>query len=72
VQSFVDLLTSRMDIPLATWDERLSSVAADRMMAEAGVKRDKRKSRRDSLAAAFILQGYLDRKRNDSPGRDLG
>ena len=72
VQSFVDLLTSRMDIPLATWDERLSSVAADRMMAEAGVKRDKRKSRRDSLAAAFILQGYLDRQKNDSPGRDLG
>lgn len=62
VQSFVELLTGCTRLPVDTWDERLSTVAAERMLAEAGVKRDKRKERRDSLAAAFILQGYLDRE----------
>jgi putative Holliday junction resolvase len=61
VQSFVDLLKRRTDIPVVTWDERLSTVAAERTMLEVGMKRDKRKKRRDSLAAAIILQGYLDR-----------
>jgi len=61
VQSFVDLLKERTDIPVVTWDERLSTVAAERTMLEVGMKRDKRKKRRDSLAAAIILQGYLDR-----------
>ena len=64
VQSFVDLLKERTDIPVVTWDERLSTVAAERTMLEVGMKRDKRKKRRDSLAAAFILQGYLDWERN--------
>ena len=61
VQSFVDLLKERTDIPVVTWDERLSTVAAERTMLETGMKRDKRKKHRDSLAAAIILQGYLDR-----------
>jgi len=61
VQSFVDLLKERIDIPVVTWDERLSTVAAERTLLETGMKRDKRKKHRDSLAAAFILQGYLDR-----------
>jgi putative Holliday junction resolvase len=61
VQSFVDLLKRRTDIPVVTWDERLSTVAAERTLLEVGMKRDKRKKRRDSLAAAIILQGYLDR-----------
>jgi len=62
VQDFVELLTGCTELPVVTWDERLSTVAAERMLTEAGVKRDKRKERRDSLAAAFILQGYLDRE----------
>jgi putative Holliday junction resolvase len=70
VQSFVDLLEESIDIPVVTWDERLSTVAADRTMLEMGMKRDKRKKHRDSLAAAFILQGYLDREKNRSPGQD--
>jgi len=65
VQSFVDLLKGHTRLPVVTWDERLSTVAADRMMMEAGVKRDKKKKQRDSLAAAFILQGYLDRQRSE-------
>ena len=70
VQSFVDLLKERTDIPVVTWDERLSTVAAERTMLEVGMKRDKRKKRRDSLAAAIILQGYLDREKSRSSGQD--
>lgn len=69
VQFFVDLLKKRTDIPVVTWDERLSTVAAERVMLETGMKRDKRKKHRDSLAAAFILQGYLDRQKSRSPGQ---
>ena len=64
VQSFVESLKRQTQLPIDTWDERLSTVAAERMMIEAGTKRDKRKKHRDSLAAAFILQGYLDREGN--------
>jgi len=63
VQSFIDTLKGQTKLPIVTWDERLSTVAAERTMLEVGMKRDKRKKRRDSLAAAFILQGYLDRKK---------
>jgi len=70
VQSFVDLLKRRTDIPVVTWDERLSTVAAERTMLEVGMKRDKRKKRRDSLAAAIILQGYLDRERSRVSGQN--
>jgi len=70
VQTFVESLAGRTELPVVTWDERLSTVAAERMMIEAGVKREKRKKRLDSVAAAFILQGYLDRERSDIPGRD--
>jgi putative Holliday junction resolvase len=49
---------SRVDIQL--WDERLSTIAAERLMIEAGTKRNKRKSHLDAMAAAFILQGFLD------------
>lgn len=67
VQSFIESLKERTEIPVETWDERLSTVAAERMLVEAGVKRDKRKKRIDSIAAAFILQGYLDRERSKNP-----
>ena len=64
VQSFIDLLKGYTKLPVDTWDERLSTVAAERTMLEVGMKRDKRKKRRDSVAAAFILQGYLDREKS--------
>ncbi|MBM3156817.1 MAG: Holliday junction resolvase RuvX [Chloroflexi bacterium] len=60
VQAFVELLKAHTELPIVTWDERLSTVAAERALLEAGTKRDKRKKHRDAVAAAFILQGYLD------------
>ena len=42
------------------WDERLTTVSADRVMMEAGIRRENRKEYVDAIAASFILQGYLD------------
>lgn len=66
VQSFAESLKSCTDLPVVDWDERLSTLHAERVMVEAGVKRGKRKGRIDSVAAAIILQGYLDRQRNEA------
>ncbi len=63
VEKFVKLLEGLTDVPVTRWDERFSTVAANRMMAESGVKKRKKKEKRDSLAAAFILQGFLDREK---------
>jgi putative Holliday junction resolvase len=52
---------TELDIQL--WDERLSTKAAEKLMLEAGTKRNKRKQQRDAVAAAFILQGFLDSRR---------
>ena len=60
---FKDKLERRTGLPVVLWDERLTTVAADRTMIEAGIRRENRKKYVDKLAAAFILQGYLDRKR---------
>lgn len=60
VQAFIELLKSHTELPIITWDERLSTVAAEKTLLETGTKRDKRKRHRDAVAAAFILQGYLD------------
>jgi putative Holliday junction resolvase len=70
VQAFVELLEKRTETPIVTWDERLSTVAAERMLVEVGMKRDKRKKHRDSLAAAFVLQGYLDHEKSQGLGQD--
>ena len=64
VKSFADALAERVGLPVLTWDERLSTVAAGRVLADAGVKRGKRKKRIDSVAASLVLQGYLDRERS--------
>ena len=63
VQDFLQQLSQCLEIPVETWDERLSTVAVGRMMTEAGVKKGKRKGQLDAAAAAFILQGYLDKLR---------
>ena len=47
-------------IQIQLWDERLSTKAAEKLMVEAGTKKNKRKQQRDAIAAAFILQGFLD------------
>ena len=62
---FVERLKSKINIPVATWDERLSTVAVTRVLLEGNVKRNKRKEVVDKMAAVYILQGYLDRKRRN-------
>jgi putative Holliday junction resolvase len=60
-RAFARNLGNRTDLPMAFWDERLSTVAAERSLIEQDVSRAKRADRIDSAAAAFILQGALDR-----------
>ena len=68
VQAFIELFKSYTELPIVTWDERFSTVAAERTLLEAGTRRDKRKKHRDAVAAAFILQGYLDSEKSHSSG----
>jgi putative Holliday junction resolvase len=60
VQEFVAVLKEAIAIPIKTWDERLTSAQANRMLIQADVRRDKRKQRVDAAAAAILLQSYLD------------
>lgn len=57
---FKEKLERRTGLPVHLWDERLTTVAADKAMIEAGLRREERKVHVDKLAAIFILQGYLD------------
>ncbi|WP_338451528.1 Holliday junction resolvase RuvX [Niallia oryzisoli] len=59
-QFYADELNKRFGIPVILWDERLTTVAAERVLLEADVSRKKRKKVIDKMAAAMILQGYLD------------
>lgn len=60
-RAFVRNMQRLTDLPFVFWDERLSTVAAERALIEMDVSRKKRGERIDSAAAAFILQGALDR-----------
>jgi putative Holliday junction resolvase len=60
-RAFVRNMIVKTDIPFTFWDERLSTVAAERVLIEMDVSRKKREDRIDSAAASFILQGALDR-----------
>ncbi len=62
VTAFSKKLEQAVKVPLVFWDERLSSVAANRVLLQADVSRSKRKKHVDKLAAAIILQGFLDSK----------
>jgi len=61
--AFKDMLERRTGLTVTMWDERLTSVAAERAMIEAGVRREKRSNYVDQIAAVFILQGFLDLKK---------
>ncbi|MDQ6599759.1 Holliday junction resolvase RuvX [Bacillus salipaludis] len=61
-QNFAAELERRFDVPTVLWDERLSTMAAERVLLEADVSRKKRKKVIDKMAAVMILQGYLDSK----------
>ncbi len=60
VMEFVEQVKNRMHLPVDTWDERLSSTEAKRRLLEAPLSRKKRKQVVDKVAAAILLQGYLD------------
>ena len=60
VLAFSGALAEHVDIPVDTWDERLSTVTAERLLIDTGMKRKKRKRKLDAMAAAIILQAYLD------------
>lgn len=57
---FKEMLERRAGLPVVMWDERLTTVEADRTMMETGIRRENRKEYVDMIAAVFILQGYLD------------
>ena len=59
-EEFKEKLERRTGLPVVLWDERLTTVAADKLMMEAGIRRENRKDYVDQIAASFILQGYLD------------
>lgn len=63
-RAFVRNLMPLTELPITFWDERLSTVAAERALLEMDVSRAKRATRIDSAAASFILQGALDRLRS--------
>lgn len=60
VKEFVEALRAVVTIPIKTWDERLTSAQANRILIQADVRRDKRKQTVDKMAAAILLQSYLD------------
>lgn len=60
VLAFVDTLKQRLGLSVDTFDERLSSVEAERVLIQADLSRKRRKNLKDSLAAVLILQGYLE------------
>jgi putative Holliday junction resolvase len=62
-RAFARNLVQKIDLPIAFWDERLSTSAVTRMMIEADLRRDRRAEVVDKLAASYILQGALDRLR---------
>jgi putative Holliday junction resolvase len=61
VRQFANNLLAELDLPLAFWDERMSTAAVERQMIEADISRRRRSEIVDSAAAAYILQGLLDR-----------
>ena len=60
VMDFAERLSQHTTASMKTWDERLSTVAVERLLREAGSKKAGKRTKRDAAAAAFILQGYLD------------
>jgi putative holliday junction resolvase len=60
VKEFVAALQTAVSVPIKTWDERLTSVQANRSLIQGRVRREQRKEKVDKMAAAILLQSYLD------------
>ena len=67
---FKEMLERRTGLPVVMWDERLTTVEADRTMMETGIRRENRKEYVDMIAAVFILQGYLDYLSNQKESQE--
>ena len=63
-KSFGEELSKLVSVPICYQDERLSTVSAERILIESGMRREKRKDKIDSLAATIILQSFLDKRSN--------
>ncbi len=59
-KEFVEAVKQAVNVPVQTWDERLTTVQANRLLIQGGVRREKRKEKVDKMAAAILLQSYLD------------
>ena len=64
VQRLIDDLTEKTNLPIMKWDERMSSVAAERSLIAGGTRRLARRNLVDKVAASIILQGWLDAEMN--------
>ncbi|HKD74876.1 MAG TPA: Holliday junction resolvase RuvX, partial [Ktedonobacterales bacterium] len=60
VTAFVERLAAQTTLPVVTWDERYTTVEAERILREQGVRRDRWREQIDAIAATVILQDYLD------------
>ena len=60
VETFVGVLKTAITVPIKLWDERLTSSQANRILIQSGVRRDQRREKVDKMAAAILLQSYLD------------
>lgn len=67
-KDFREMISRRTGLEVVLWDERLTTVAANQAMMEAGIRRERRKEYVDKIAAVFILQGYLDYLKNQENG----
>jgi putative Holliday junction resolvase len=69
-RAFADKIAEATGLPVSLHDERFTTVTAEEALIEGGVRRRERREVRDKVAAAVMLQGYLDRKRRDDDDRD--
>lgn len=65
-EAFKERLERRTGLPVICWDERLTTVAAEKAMLEGGLRTQERKEKIDKLAAVLILQGYLDYRKDQT------
>ncbi len=65
-EDFAEVLRDRFGLPVHMWDERLSTVAVERVLIDADVSRKKRKKVIDSMAAAYFLQSFLDLRASEA------
>lgn len=70
-RDFASNIHRRTGIEIVMWDERLTTIAADEVLEEAGVKKENRKAVIDQIAAVFILQGYLDFEAKEAKKQDF-